>query len=457
MAVTSQPGYGAAPAKGLVATTQNFLTPSSYSYVAEFLGDQDPNLYPVYGNGLVTGFFEKMGAVRYTHSQVSRWAEETRVHALHTGVTRSANNFTITGGHFLRAGQNVIISDDTDMYIGHISAVVSSTVVTILAYSADSWNTLELGGAAATGTGITISDLAGNDFLKGSKGFDSGLIPNQTIRTNTKRIVRGIDKMTKTDATEILWFNIPSGVLPNMPGGNYWMFAHQKLGFTRFLNDREATGLLGTKAEAGSGVAGLGLGNMSGLFEQISDRGVDFTGNPTGIVGNEHTMTDWNTILAILDQQGGNSNYALFANTAFYGDFQATIKSQTEIGYGMFQNGKNMAYSMDFRGFDLSGYSFYITKSKFLNDGAGMGAMKGTGKVNAFAIPVGNTTVYEDDNTVSVPFVHVDTTRGAKGEDRYLQVNPNAADPDEDSYKFDYLSEFCIKAVGANNGVIFKS
>lgn len=442
MPLGTAPGYGDSAYKEKVATPANFMSPSDYAYVAEFMGDSDKNLYPVYGNGLITGFFEKMGAVRYTNAQVSRWAEETRVGILISDVTRASNTLTTPAAHKLRPGQNLLISDGSIIMQARISAVPSETTITIESFLAAGWGSLGT-------TALTISDVPGNDFPKGSKGFTDGLIPNHTVKTNTKRIVYGGDKITKTDATEHLWFEIPSGIIPGYGGGWKWMFAHLKKGYTKFLNDREAAGLLGLEAEVGSAVAVAGLGKMKGLLTQISTGGVDWTGFPT-------TKAEWREVLAVFDQQGGNADYAAFLNTASYGATQDVIQTQTEIGYGMFQNGKNMAYSMDFRGFDMSGYNFYLTKSKFLNDGAGMGALTGTGKVLGFAVPVGKTTVYEEDQSVAVPFVHVDTTRGAKGEDRYLQVDPNAAENGADWYEWKYLSEFNVKAVGANNGVIFK-
>lgn len=439
MAIGNVPGFGAVPYASKVALPSNFLTPTDYAYLSPYLGDSDPKLHEVYGSGLITGFIEKMGAVRYTHAQVSRWAEDRRVNNLYTGVTRATNTLTFTAPHLLRIGQDIMIDDGTDLNYAHVTAVPSTTTVTIAPYLA----TLTVGT-----TDLIVSDLAGTDFRKGSLAMAEGLNPGFTYKTNTKAIVKETDIVSKTDATEMLWFQVST------PEGSGWLWCHavNNKGKKRFENAREAKFLIGQKAEAGSGAAAAGVGNMQGLLPQAIAGGINWTGFPAD-------KDDWEEIFTELDKQAGLANYAAWLNTASDFDFSNVIATQTEIGYGMFNNDKAYAYSMDFRGFDIGGYNVYKTKWKFLNDAAGFGSMAGAGKINGLMLPMGSASVYDEETAgnLDVPYVHVDTTRGAKGEDRFYYVDPNGAAPGSDSYKTDYLAEFCAKLVGANNCVVFKS
>lgn len=437
MALNKLAGIGATPYEKKVAMPQNFLNASDYDALKMFQIDGLPGLNQIYGNGLVTGILEKIGSVVYTQSQVVRWAEDRRVHLKYTGVTRAANVFT-KAGHTIRKNENVLVSDGTVTEYGLVTAVAGNTFTVVSPLSA---------GFTVGSADLAVSVLAGTEFLPGTYGMEEGLDPNFDTYVNTKTIVKDSDIISKTHATEILWVKVETGGKE----GWFWTLKNSKLK-TRFLNQREAKFWLTQQAESGSAMATAGYGKTIGGFDQVRKGGTSYKGFPS-------LNTDWDDIVAVLDSQGAIATNMLWLNTKSDLDFTRSIKAETELGYGMFQNGKEDAYSMDFRGFDIGGYTFLKTKWKFLNDPTGLGGLEGTGKVHGLLMPMGGTSVYETDNnnaSKTVPFVHAVSSKGPDGEDRYMYIDPDAADKDLDAKKVTMLSEFAPVLAGTNNMVIFE-
>ena len=430
------PTLGVQPYSEKVALPTNFLSPADYSALSKFGIEGLPGVAKIYGNGSVTGMLEKVGNVIYQNSQVVRWGEDRRIHLFYEGVTRTDAVFTKTGGHAIRVGENVLINDGAKTDYGYVSATTATTF-TVLSYGAT--------GFTVGTTALKVSVLAGTEFKPGTYGFTDGVDLGYDTKTNVMTIVKDSDKIAKSFANEILWVKMKSGG----KDAYFWTFKSGKLK-TRFENQREAKFWVTQEAEAGSAAAAQGLGKTKGAFEQIAKGGINYTGFPT-------TKAEWEALVAILDSQGAIQTNMLWLNTASEIAFSNTISAETELGYGVFENGQEEAYSLDFRAFELGGYTFLKTKSKFLNEATGYGSFATAGKVNGLMIPMGTTNVYnESGESTSVPYLHAVSTKGDDGTDRYYYVDPNAAEKDLDAKKTTMLSEFAPVVVGANNFAIFK-
>lgn len=434
MAITNSPPISAIPYKEMQTMPTNFISQTEYDFLAKFANDSDTVLHQPYVND-ITGFLTKVSAIKRSKSQHIRWGEDRETNIVIYGAARATNTITTTAPHKLRPNIEITIDDGTVIQKAFITATPTETTLTIAPYAA-SWT---------VGTADLTIVEGSSDFLPGSYGMQGGLTPEYDIYTNTKRIVKDADTYSKTDSGEALWLEIPGK-------GFLWTLHRNSKFYKRLSNKVEDAFLNGIVAEAGSGVATAGLGKMKGVFQQTKERGTTFTGYPT-------TKDEWEEICAILDKQGAITYNSLWNNTEFSFAFSDSIATETENGYGIFQNGKSEAYSYDMKGFELGGYVVMQKKWNYLISNQGMGALAGAGKVNGFMFPMGNKNVFDTvtGEKESVPYLHVETSVDGRGVDRWFNIDPDAADKDQDAYKISGLSEFAAKFVGANNGVIFVS
>ena len=138
------------------------------------------------------------------------------------------------------------------------------------------------------------------------------------------------------------------------------------------------------------------------------------------------------------------------------------------LSYGIFNNSKDMAVNLGFKGFTRGTYNFFKTDYKLLNDPTLFGAVAaGAGKVRGLLIPVGTKEVYEgafngqgEGSKITTPFLEV-KYRASGAENRkyktWVTGSVGGVHTDEDDLmKVHHLSERMLKTVGANNFMIFE-
>lgn len=134
----------------------------------------------------------------------------------------------------------------------------------------------------------------------------------------------------------------------------------------------------------------------------------------------------------------------------------------------MFNNNKDMALNLGFKGFTRGTYNFFKTDWKMLNEPTLLGAVSAAaGKVRGVAVPVGTTEVYEGSyngngsgDKMTVPFLQC-KYRSAGGEDRkyktwVLGTVGGVHTNDNDKMEVHHLSERMLNVVGANNFLLFE-
>ena len=127
----------------------NYLSLTDMDFTQQFLPEVYEKEVERYGNRTISGFLRMVGAEMPMASDQIVWSEQNRLHLSYgTGdnnsavITTAASGLvTIAAGHAIRVGQLVIISDGTTTTKGYVSAVGSSTTLTVLPYDAANLDT----------------------------------------------------------------------------------------------------------------------------------------------------------------------------------------------------------------------------------------------------------------------------------------------------------------------------
>ena len=139
----------------------------------------------------------------------------------------------------------------------------------------------------------------------------------------------------------------------------------------------------------------------------------------------------------------------------------ASKNSDTAIGasYGLFENRKDMALELSFKGFSWQGYEFYKTDWKILIDPTVYGAetLAADYKIHGVMVPMGETYVQDRiarNPLMKVPYLTLMYREGG-GQMRKLKswMDGGAAPTPiggDDVLRVHYLSERMLRTVGAN-------
>lgn len=447
MALNSTPTYKVTPSSEKVQLPTNYI--SLFDYTSQYAPEHHDQLAQIYGKQSVSGMLYMLGAESGMASDQYIWTEEGRLHTVYKDVTRAGNVFT-KPNHVFRVNETVHISDGATRRQGVITAVDNDTFE-VAPYKNS--------GFAALGVdGLTVF-VYGSEFRKGTKGMQGSLETDFTILNNKPIILKDKYEVTGSDATQIGWVKTEAG-------GYLWYLQSEKDTRRRWEDRLELAMLLGEKAEAGSGAEAAGLGGTEGLFEAIRTRGNTFQGLAD-------TIDDWDTILKRFDAQGKIQDYM------FYVDRDQSLAIDNMLGqlnaghadgisYGIFNNSKDMAVNLGFKGFTRGTYNFFKTDWKLLNDPTLLGAVEASaGKVRGALIPVGTKEVYEGSyngqgmgDKITVPFLEC-KYRVAGQENRKYKTWVTGSvggvyTDDEDVMKVNHLSERMLNTVGANNFMLFE-
>lgn len=447
MALNSTPTYKVTPSSEKVQLPTNYI--SLFDYTSQYAPEHHEELAQIYGKQSVSGMLYMLGAESSMASDKYIWTEEGRLHTVYKNVSRAGNVFT-QPNHVFRKNETVHISDGAVRRQGIITAVDNDTF-TVAAYK----------NAGFTGlgtTGLTVF-VYGSEFRKGTKGMEGSLETDFTILDNKPIILKDKYIVSGSDATQIGWVKTESG-------GWLWYLQSEKDTRRRWEDRLELAMILGERAETGSDAELAGLGGTEGLFEAVKTRGNTFQGLPD-------TIEDWDTILKRFDAQGKIADYMLYSDR----DLSLSVDNMLGqlnagydggVSYGIFDNSKDMAVNLGFKGFTRGTYNFFKTDWKLLNDPTLLGAVEaGAGKVRGILIPVGTKEVYEgafngngNGDKITVPFLE-QKYRAAGQENRKYKTWVTGSvggvyTDDEDVMKVNHLSERMLNTVGANNFMLFE-
>ena len=463
-----------------VALASNYI--NDFKFLDQYLPDTYEKEFERYGNRSVASFMRMVGAEMPTNSDLIKWAEQGRLHVKFEGAT--ANNFVSAGtanARFdivvagspssvpVRVGQTLVVADEaagsskTDKVI---VTGVSGATITVAAYAATP--------SITTGSTVTAF-IYGSEFGKGSTGMDGSIEAEDNIFENKPIILKDRYAVNGSDMAQIGWVEVTT---ENGATGYLWYLKSEHETRLRFEDYLETAMVEAVPMETGSGAttavtpnttaysslpAGSSLaqtGGSEGLFHAVENRGNVWSG------GTPTTLSDFDSIIQVLDKQGAIEENVLFLNRQFSFDIDDMLAAQNSYGvggtsYGLFDNDEEMALNLGFTGF-RRGYDFYKSDWKYLNDATMRGGVK-AGNINGILVPAGSTTVYDQilGKNAQRPFLHV-RYRASESEDRRYKtwMTGSAGDvrtSDLDAMEVHFLSERALCVMGANNFVIFKN
>lgn len=447
MALNATPTFSVTPSSKKVPLKTNYI--SYFDYTNQYDAETHEKIAKIYGSQSVSGMLYMLQAESAMASDKYIWTEEGRLHTRYNDVSRAGNVFT-KAGHVFRVGETVHLSAGAVKRRGIITAVDTNTF-TVAAYKA--------AGFAALPTTATITAfIDGSEFGKGTGGMQGSLSTDFTILDNKPIILKDKFEVNGSDTAQISWVQTDQG--------GYLWFLQDQLDTRRRWEDRLELALVnGEKADAGSDAEANGTNGTEGLFEAIRERGNTYQGIADAI-------GDWDTILKRFDAQGKIQDYM------FYVDRDQSLAIDNMLGqlnagydggisYGIFNNDKNMAVNLGFKGFTRGTYNFFKTDWKLLNDPTLLGAVDAAAKVRGVLIPIGTKEVYEGEyngmgagTKVTTPFLQA-MYRASQADNRKYKTWLTGSvfgvyTDDDDVMRENHLSERMLNTVGANNFMIFE-
>jgi len=465
MAITFQ-GTEALPVKKALASNYLNFTDGTNDWSQQYLPELYEQEVERYGNRSISSFLRMVGAEMPMASDQIVWSEQNRLHLSYgTGsdntcvITTAASGLvTIAAGHAIRVGQLVVISDGTTTTKGYVSAVPSSTTLTVLPYD-----------AANLDTNYDDADqiklfVFGSEFAKGQSGMQGDTIsPSFSTFTNKPVIIKDKFEISGSDSAQIGWVEV-SGEAGQ--SGYLWYIKAEGETRTRFEDYLEMT-LVESEKGAAANTVDTALGSTTdvgteGLFSAIETRGHTAT-MFDGTVAD--TTTDVSDLIAKLDAQGAIEENMFFLNRERNLKLDDWLASQNSYGsggtsYGVFENSEDMALNLGFSGFRRGSYDFYKTDWKYLNDGQTRGFIN---DIKGVLVPAGTSSVYDQvmGKNIRRPFLHV-RYRASEADDRRMKSwvtgsVGGASTSDLDAMEVHYLSERCLVVQAANNFVLFNA
>ncbi len=446
MALNPTPTYQIDPSSTKVATKTNYI--SYFDFTSQYMPELHEEQANIFGSQSVTGMLYMMGAESAFASDKFIWTEEGRLHTRYSDVTRAGNVFT-KAGHVYRVGETVHVSAGAVKRRGVISAITADTF-TLEAYKG--------AGFAALATTDITTFVDGSEFPKGTRGMQGTLSNDFSVLDNKPIILKDNFEVNGSDATQISWVTTPDN--------KYLWYLNDQIKTRKRWEDRLELALLnGEKAEVGSGAEANGTTGTEGLFEAIRERGNTYEGVADAIA-------DWDDILKRFDAQGKVQDYTFYTDRAqslaidnMLGELNAGYDGG--VSYGIFDNDKDMAVNLGFKGFTRGTYNFMKTDYKLLNEVTLLGAVDEQAKVRGILIPIGTKEVYEGAYNgngagakLTTPFLQCMYRASGNYSRKYenwltgsiFGVNTD----DEDVMRDHHRSERMLNTVGANNFMLFE-
>jgi hypothetical protein len=443
MSILTVPGVAFTPSPTKVPTPQNYMSGTDFNFTNQYLPDTEKIIHKKYGNQRITGMLEYLGKESAFSSDNFKWSEDGRLTQLGTGVTRTAEVFTLNN-HTFRVNETIIVRDATGATErqGIITAVTTNTFTAKCSLVAD-WT--------AVGTTALTLYAYGAQFTKGSKGMQESMNSQVSFYENTPIIIKEMVKENGSNMTGLTWLEVSDG---KGNSGFVWYFKNREDTEIRFENKIESELILAVKNETGSPALAAGFQGSQGLYSSMRE------GNIFG--GPLSSLSDTDEVIDRLNKQGFLSQNYLYNTTAQGANVSDFLKDEmtNALSWGAFDNKEEMALKMDFKGFHRSGYEFYTSACRFLDDPTGQGSNIGANKVHGLLIPSGSKQVYDHTNSTSanMPILHTKYRAGGNQNRKYqMTVRDWASGKNEfDEMKTEFQAERMLVVAGRNNTMIFQ-
>jgi hypothetical protein len=442
MPLNASPAVSVTPSPTKELTSTNYIT--TFDFTNQWLPDTIKEEFKRYGNQSIKGFLSKMSAEIPSSSDLIKWSEEGRIRAVATGVTRTANVFTLSG-HRFRNNDTIVFNDGAVENVGIVTAN-DATTFTVAPTKVAGWT---------IGTTAINCFAFGSEYRKGTVGQTVSLEANPAMFENKMIIIKDVDIVNGSDMAQVGWIEVDG----DNGKGYLWYLKSRAQTRQRFDDVLEMSMLENVSFESGSTAGVAGFTGSQGFFSAAGQGNV-FDGIVT-------TLADFDTIFDRLNKQGGVSEYMMFNN------FAQEIAVDNMLGavgngysggvsYGAFQNNEQMALNLGFTGFKRAGYEVYKSQWKYLNDITTRGGFAGVGKVNGVLCPHGTKNVYDEiaGEKRMMPYLHA-KYRAAQGENRKYKTwaiggAGGASNSSLDANELHFLSERALITQGRNAFVLLK-
>ena len=490
------------PATNKSVLSTNYLT--DFDFTTQYLPDVYEQEVPRFGNRTITGFLKMLSAEMPLVSDQIRWTEQGRLHIAYNNVFRvdlagkvftTHDNDGVAGGagtstripHSIRVNQIVLMSDaGGNVARGIVSAVDEFT------FTVESYNTTAatadggFGANFAHGT-ANANKLAvivtGSEFRKGVTGMDGSIDSEVIYKDNKPVILKDHFAVNGSDTAQIGWIEVAS---ENGASGYYWFLKSEADTRLRFEDYLEKHALEAVPSQINSNAANfLGLGTTSaadsvgtkGLFYSITNEGgsVQTGGFPRSTDTTTTGLENVDELVKRFDSQAAIQENSWFLNRTLSLEIDDAIAALNadaggSASWGIFNNSKDMALDLGFRGFSRGGYDFYKSSWKYLNQidsRALIGRTSTTpdpagANVKGVSIPMGSSNVYDEGVGMLTkrPYLHV-RYRASETDNRKMKSwvtgsVGGAYTSDLDAMEIHFLSERCIVTQAANNFVLFQ-
>jgi|TARA_R100000081_G_scaffold91820_2_gene71120 hypothetical protein len=428
--------------------------------------DVRKDLVKTFGNQGISGLLDLMGATKAvgTADEVT-YFEEARLHPIqlitNTGGTEAAaasqtfvaadvepaDDYADKIALKLRVNDLVLCSDGT-------LAMVTATTPSTGEFTIKS---MDGGNLPAVANGDATFPIVGNMYKQGSDQPGRYLESDVVKRVNPFTIVKESYQVSGSNATNIGYIDVG--------GGDYrWYIKGEMDARQRFLDARELTLLLGTKATA-AGVTAIGGEGTEGYFAAVTARGIVATEDGADTLD---TVAELDDIIALLDKNGAGPEYAAMLNSALFAQFNsmpaaagsgASVTSGVAANFGAFQNNQEAAINLGFQSFARGGYTFHLKKMGLLNSPNLMGNANGRAVAKGCMIPL--SQVVDPVTGYSAPALELNY-KAANGYNREMEhwVTGGGVlgftNDTTDIAKFHYRSECCLVTRAANQHVLIK-
>lgn len=446
MSVNAQPAPQFTPSSVKAQLPTNYV--SLYDWSTHNKPEVAEEFSNIYGVQSVSGMLSRLQVEGTYASDYYIWTEEGRLHTRYTDVTRSNNVFT-KNNHVFRVNETVYLAAGSLKVRGVITAVTTNTF-TVSAYKSAGFT-----GFATSGI---VAFVDGSEFRKGTSGQTQSLETDYTVLRNKGIIEKDFYEVSGSEAASIGW-------IKTQEGGYLWYMQSEADTRRRWEDRCELSMINGERAEAGSDAQAAGYEGTEGMFEAIRKRGNTFAGEL-------ETLADIDDTIKRFDAQGKIADYMHYVDrdqSLAIDDLLGTLNAGYDggISFGIFDNDKDMAVNLGFKGYSRGSYNFFKSDWKLLNDNTLLGAVPAAAKVRGVMIPVSSKEVYEGEfngsgsgEKVKVPYLQckyrVAGIENRKYKTWVLGTVGNVKTNSNDKMEVHHLSEKMLVTVGANNFMLFE-
>lgn len=338
------------------ANIAKFITLDDYINEVNMPDNRD-RLVMKYGDQMISGVYGLLQLVGATKAQGTndevQWWEDTRLHNMVKGtaagsVSAGATTALVINATAHKARLNDLILIYQDGFRPQLAFVTAKTTNTLTVVPSKTW-LFAISSAAAVSASIVF-----NNFAQATNQPTDYILPNVEKLTNTFSIYKNDYAASGSAMTNKAWVTLPDGK-------QAWYWKGEQDFRMRNADQIEMMFLLGEQYTNTDISTTLQINGSEGYFEALENRG-------TVNRGYLEDIQDMQNLCKVLDKQGGSEEYAVYVSREQAFKFDGMLSATQSLAtYGMFNNSKDMALELGFRGYHIGGRDFYYHTWKLLN------------------------------------------------------------------------------------------